>query len=429
MEQLATWEKRKKDTRQYSRRAPEKTPLYRIIGSGHEELQRVWEELFQHNYGALRDEVVESFERYLECGILAHGCARARCENKVCNHSELIAFSCKCRGICPSCDAKRAVIFAENLVENVLLPFDHQHCTFTVPKRIRPFFKFNRKLLGRLHNAAWGSWKELIFEQCPTGTPAAVQAVHTAGDLLGFHPHIHGLFLSGAILPDGTFQPVTLDKARLEEIFADKVLTALHTEGLLTQDDIDNMKSWKHSGFNVHIGEHIAPTDAKRQLFAARYLKKCPISNERLSIIEESSDTVIEYATYKDKVKTLRKFTPLGFLAELQQHVFDAWEQNTRWFGAYSCRTRGAAKKDAPSAGSDDALALPEPAPKSSGSWARCMKKIFELDPLVCPKCSGQMKIKAFISDPNEVDKITNGLGLPLQRAPPKLRYSGPLAA
>ena len=150
---------------------------------------------------------------------------------------------------------------------------------------------------------------------------------------------------------------------------------------------IDDMKSWEHSGFNVFIGDPIAPTDTKRLLFAARYQKKCPISNEHLTIVEGSGDTVIEYAAYKDGQKSVRTFTPLTFLAELQQHIFDSWEQNTRWFGAYSCRTRGAAALN-PSA-LDVIDALNEPAPRPSASWARCLKKIFEIDPLVCPRCGG----------------------------------------
>ena len=56
---------------------------------------------------------------------------------------------------------------------------EHQHCVFTLPKRVRPFFKFRRDLHGHLYRAAWESWKELILEQCPTGTPAAVLALHS----------------------------------------------------------------------------------------------------------------------------------------------------------------------------------------------------------------------------------------------------------
>ncbi len=46
------------------------------------------------------------------------GCARAYCAN--CQHSELIAFSCKRRSLCPSCDAKRSLLFAEHLHQNIL---------------------------------------------------------------------------------------------------------------------------------------------------------------------------------------------------------------------------------------------------------------------------------------------------------------------
>lgn len=57
---------------------------------------------------------------------------------------------------------------------------------------------------------------------------------------------MHGLFLSGAVLPDGTYCPVSVDQERLQILFADKVLAALRKEALLTQDDIDNIKSWPH---------------------------------------------------------------------------------------------------------------------------------------------------------------------------------------
>ena len=126
------------------------------------ELIRSWEDQFESTYGALRHEVSKSFEAYLQCGILAHGCARATCDS--CGQSEFIAFSCKKRGVCPSCDAKRSVLFAENLVNNVLLPASHQHLVFTIPKRIRPYFKFDRSNLQFLYSAAWQSLKSLVLE-------------------------------------------------------------------------------------------------------------------------------------------------------------------------------------------------------------------------------------------------------------------------
>lgn len=112
----------------------------------------------------------------------------------------------------------------------------------------------------------------------------------------------------------------------IQERFADKVLAALGAEGLLSPADIGNMKSWEHSGFNVFIGDPIAPDNEGRLLFAARYLRKCSVSNERLTIKEDDGESRTEYAAYKDGVKSVRRFSPLEFLAELQQHIPDRWE-------------------------------------------------------------------------------------------------------
>jgi hypothetical protein len=86
----------------------------------------------------------------------------------------------------------------------------------------------------------------LALEEHPTGMPAAVTALHSAGDLLAFHPHVHGMFLAGVINPDGSYTPLDIDQQRLQDSFADKVLLALLAEELLSKEDIDNMKSWHH---------------------------------------------------------------------------------------------------------------------------------------------------------------------------------------
>jgi len=112
-----TWEKAKEKLQHYRRRSPEASPLYQIVYHSRDDLQFQWESKFQHQYGCLRDEVLKTFDEYLNCGILAHGAARVYCEG--CKHSLLIAFSCKRRGVCPSCGAKRAVKFAEHIYSKV----------------------------------------------------------------------------------------------------------------------------------------------------------------------------------------------------------------------------------------------------------------------------------------------------------------------
>jgi hypothetical protein len=90
------------------------------------------------------------------------------------------------------------------------------------------------------------------------------------------------------------------------------------------------------------------------------------------------------------------------FLATLAAHIPKPYESITRYYGWYSCRARGERNKCIPS----DAEEIHEPRNKPSSSWARCIKQIYELDPLECPKCKSQMSILAFIHDPLEIKNI-----------------------
>jgi ribosomal protein S27E len=62
--------------------------------------------------------VKDEFEAFLECGILAHGFLRLRCGE--CTHEKLVAFSCKRRGFCPACGARRMAETAAHLIEHVI---------------------------------------------------------------------------------------------------------------------------------------------------------------------------------------------------------------------------------------------------------------------------------------------------------------------
>ncbi len=404
------------------RRRPEETALYRLVHSVRNDFEWSWQDRFESSYGVLREVVLEAIDKYFDCGIIVNGCALVTCENSKCDHSELVAFSCKRRGLCPSCDAKRAVLFAEHLHENVLLAYPHSHQVYTIPKRLRAYFKFDRKLYHLLYRAAWSAWDECVKDAFPDCQTGSVMALHTAGDLLNFHPHIHAICLHGGIDSGGEFLEMPcVDNEYLQRIFARNVFSFLKEQGLLSDEDITSMQSWSHSGFNAFVGEPFCDADAR--LFVARYLKKCPLSNKRLELIEESGEVTVRYHKRADDIATHRDFEPLEFLAELQQHIPDKWEQTTRYMGVYSSRARGAKRLREPVSDSEHE-ALPEPRVAPTSSWAACMKKIFEVDPLICKKCGASMKIKSFITDPREINRIVKSVGMVPYRAPPKIKLS-----
>lgn len=415
MDPTPAWERARKRSVEYSRRDPTSTALYRVIYHYRQQFEWSWEERFQHHYGALRDEVTEAFDEFLNCGILLHGCARAVCER--CNQSELIAFSCKERCICPSCDAKRSLLFGEHLHENVLLPFPHVHQVFTLPKMLRVRFKFNRRLLSRLFAAAWESWRELVEDALPGCRPASVMGLHTAGDLLHWHPHVHALTLRGGVDPNGTFHPLdSVNTDYLTACFARNLCDSLLAAEEIDQSTVALIQGWQHSGFSVFVGEPIAADDADARKFLARYIKKSAVSLARLEILEQQDAPLVRVHKRSDDSDTHHDLDPLEFMAELSMHVPNHREQTIRYFGRYSCRTRGAIRLALDTPGP---LPVTEPPRRPSPSWARCLAQVFELDPLLCPRCQGRMHIKAFIQNSTEISRIAEHLGLVPWRAPP----------
>jgi hypothetical protein len=91
--------------------------------------------------------VERELAEYLRCGILAHGFARVRCTT--CHDEIVVAFSCKRRGLCPSCTARRMADTAAHLVDHVLPRAPDRQWVFTVPKALR-------LRLGR--DPAWTTW-------------------------------------------------------------------------------------------------------------------------------------------------------------------------------------------------------------------------------------------------------------------------------
>ncbi len=69
-------------------------------------------------HGCAGAAVKKEFDEYLKCGRLEHGFLRVRCET--CHDEKLVAFSCKRRGFCPSCGARRMADSAALLIDEVL---------------------------------------------------------------------------------------------------------------------------------------------------------------------------------------------------------------------------------------------------------------------------------------------------------------------
>jgi hypothetical protein len=143
--------------------------------------------------------VEAAFRAYLQCGVLAHGFARAYCAG--CGHDFLIAFSCKGRDICPSCATRRMVETAAHMVDHVLPRVPFRQWVLSVPKRVRWHMRQKPEVTSGLLSVFLRAVGTTIRRRSP-GAPAdarfgAVAFVYRFGSYLNSHIHFHVLVTDG----------------------------------------------------------------------------------------------------------------------------------------------------------------------------------------------------------------------------------------
>jgi Transposase zinc-binding domain/Putative transposase len=182
----------------YQRRQPEHTVLYRTI-------EAHLPSFLAHTAGdaetpGLPAFVKREFERYLRCGILAHGFTRLRCTH--CAGEHLLPFSCKRRGFCPSCGGRRMADRAAFLVDEVLPHVPVRQWVLTLPYRLRYRLAWDhalcRAVLGVCTRALLAFYARVArahgIRDGQTGTVTAIQRF---GSGLQLNLHYHTLVLDG----------------------------------------------------------------------------------------------------------------------------------------------------------------------------------------------------------------------------------------
>jgi len=131
----------------YRPRDHEASPFFKVVRDNFDEFERVYPQKYQERYGYWRSVIRSSIDKFLKCGDLKEGFARVRCPD--CKAEFFVAYSCRQRSCCPSCDQKRALLLAHRLKDEVLAVVPHRQWVFTIPKRLRVYFRYDRKLLGK----------------------------------------------------------------------------------------------------------------------------------------------------------------------------------------------------------------------------------------------------------------------------------------
>ncbi len=269
--------------------------------------------------------VERDFARYLECGVLAHGFARVRCES--CKDELLVAFSCKGRGVCPSCNAKRAHVTAMHLVEQVLPHVPYRQWTLSFPHRVRWVLLKDVGLLSDVLTvflrAVFALQRRRARRQGLRGGQAgSVSFIQFFGSALQVTPHFHSLVPDGVFVPQEggvRFEPLPpptqAEVERLLRGVRHRVLRLLEKRGALpAQGPEDALQVYQaHSlqqrlrwtevdvrpppskqprcafmeGFSLHANTHLHANDRQGLERLCRYGERGALALERLSRAED----------------------------------------------------------------------------------------------------------------------------------------------
>ena len=403
----------------YKRRHPERTDYYRIIEGSHEEFKMSYPDLFEEKYGYMRAEVMKAIYSFLDCGIPENGMARVRC--KECGYDFFVAFSCRCRGVCPSCSGKRSILFGEKIREIIVKPLTHIHITFTIPKILRLYFRRNRKLLKLPAQSANYAVEKYFKEslKLSDGYTGGIYYIHSQGSLYNFHPHVHALVIAG-IIKDGIFyEQKNISTGVISEIFRARLLSVLLEEGAITQGLIDMLMTWNHnSGFNVHTKGRIDGDDGEAIEKIARYMSRPAISVDRVEFNPDGNTVIVYEKQDRSPSRISESYDIMEFMSLVAGHIPSPYESLVYYYGIYSSSHRGKEKRE----NSDNCCINVEKVGgihRASSAWARLIRKIFEVDILRCKMCGGEMKIIAFITGHESINKILRHIREETIRPPP----------
>jgi len=468
----------------YRRRRPETTTLHRIVREHLETYLGLANEADPMGDG-VPDHVEKELRSYLKCGILAHGFARARCSG--CGYDFLVAFSCKGRGACPSCNAKRMAETAAHLVDHVIPHVPVRQWVLSVPKRLRPFLHHRPRTASAVLHILLRALQATLREACPTAPRTAsfgvVSFLHRFGSSLNPHFHFHLCVLDGLfeeIPGDASQDPADLETRLrfheatglthellegLQHTIRSRVLRHCRRHGLLEPHDAEDMLGWDHGGgFSLDASVRIEATDRAGLERLVRYCARGPLALERLHLVDGRSDQILYLLSGPDLAgRTALRLSALEFLDRLAKILPPPRIHRHRYHGVFAPNaplrplvTARAQEDNALAAQVSDLDGLPPAAPEvpspqpgranrkapdstpsRPSRWAALLARIYEVFPLICPSCQTPLTFIAFLADPEPIAQILAHIGEPTSapplhpaRGPPQTEFSlGPNGA
>ena len=180
----------------------------------------------------------------------------------------------------------------------------------------------------------------------------------------------------------------------------------LRRRGLLSPERIELLLSWRRSGFSVHNRVHAHPGDGRDFEALVRYMMRSPVSLSRLRFSPGAREVVYVRKGGHDAAEPGEgeRIDAEEFIARVLVQIPDPRRHVVRYYAAYSNRARGQRRQ------AEAQLEGPLPPPPERAAlrrrWASLIRRVYEVDPLVCPRCGAEMRVVSFITETSVIQRI-----------------------
>jgi hypothetical protein len=281
------------------------------------------------------------------CHTSAMGYHAYSCEDTSCKHVHIQYHGCRNRH-CTHCGSLRATEWMEDRLRK-LLPVKYFHVVFTLPSELKALAYLNRKVI---YNLLFESSSRCILklskdEKRLGGVPSITSVLHTWGQKLDFHPHVHCIVSGGGIDKNLNWQK--LKKGNGTYLFPYSVMEPLYKGFFLAKlnELVENKTvqlpentNWKVLKNDLYLKKWIVyaknPMGNAAQVveYLGRYTQKIAISNHRIQEVDQDGNVLFWYKDYKDEGKRkMLKLTGNEFLRRFSQHILPARFVRIRHYG------------------------------------------------------------------------------------------------
>ncbi len=280
----------------------------------------------------------------MQCRTAALGGHEERCD--CCPEVRYSYNSCGNRH-CPKCLSAKQAIWAEKLMSETL-PIKHYHIVFTVPHGLNAICLFDRSLYYKiLFSAVWKTLRSFGYTHYGVET-GAVAVLHSWGQNLSLHPHIHclvpaaGYSLKGSWKRIGKQQKYLYSVHQLGAVFKGKFLDSLE-RALKKRDLLNGFAPLVQAAYKKPWAVHCEPSMASAEhviKYLGQYTHSVAISNGRILEMGGTHVTFIA-KDYRDNAKKKPvSLQGVEFLHRFFQHILPKRFVKIRRYGIYNHTTK-----------------------------------------------------------------------------------------